>query len=340
MTVKPDSGDKDGYYVPIIGNFIDNRYEILSLMGQGVYGNVVKVYDHKNDQNYAMKISRKQTCSEGLQELKILRILMKEDKDDVKGIVRLVDRFEMNGHIVIVMELMDYTLHDMMFNPYLDQRHLARTFTKDVCLTLELLKKNHIIHGDLKPDNVMRKESGDEDQKGVFKLIDYGMSQFDDVGFEYYGHEYQCLTYRAPEVLLGMEYGTEVDMWSLGCILAQLFYGEPWFSGLDEEDQMARMMEVLGLPPPKMASKSTRWNKFFSKTTGSPLYCESPIEQAMKTERPIRGAPGTCLVQVDFNDEEAKVALDFIFKCLKWDPEERMTPSQALNHPYLTNMAL
>ena len=190
-------------------------------MGQGVYGNVLKVFDHESGLSFAMKISRLHTSEEGIQELKILRILLKEDEDDSKGILRVVDRFEMDGHVVIVMELMELTLLDLILNPSLDHRYLARIFTKDVCTTLKLLKENHIIHGDLKPDNVMLKESNR--QEGVsFKLIDYGMSQFDDVGHILYGHEYQCLTFRAPEVILGMEYGTEVDMWSLGCVLYEM----------------------------------------------------------------------------------------------------------------------
>lgn len=99
--------------------------------------------------------------------------------------------------------------------------------------------------------------SGDPEH---IRLIDLGAGCYEDkVTFSYI----QSRFYRAPEVLLGMEYGMEIDMWSLGVMLCELFTGEPLLPGHNERHQLACIVEVLGMPPPRMRNGCPRRHKYF-----------------------------------------------------------------------------
>ena len=108
-----------------------------------------------------------------------------------------------------------------------------------------MLKEHFIVHCDLKPENIIVSDS----QKSLIKLIDFGSSCFEkDQIYTYI----QSRFYRAPEIMLGIRYTTAIDIWSLGCILAELFTGFPIFPGESEPEQMSLIMEVLGIPPPEL----------------------------------------------------------------------------------------
>jgi len=81
------------------------------------------------------------------------------------------------------------------------------------------------------------------------------------------------------QVILGSRYGTPVDMWSLGCIVAELVTGRPLFAGCDESDQLTSQLEYLGMPPVQLLAKSTRAGEFFSTTTNLPRYCTLTVRQ-------------------------------------------------------------
>ncbi len=105
-----------------------------------------------------------------------------------------------------------------------------------------VLRQHSIIHCDLKPENILLKQPN---RSGI-KLIDFGSSCFSDEKIYTY---IQSRFYRAPEIMLAIPYTTAIDMWSLACILAELFTGFPLFPGESEPEQMALIMEVNGLPP-------------------------------------------------------------------------------------------
>jgi len=136
----------------------------------------------------------------------------------------------------------------------------------------------------------------------------------------------QSRFYRSPEVILGMNYHTAIDMWSLGCILAELYTGYPIFPGENEQEQLSCIMEVLGLPDKDLINRSTRKRLFFD-STGAPR----PVVNSKGRRR----RPGTkTLAQVLRCEDELFV--DFIAKCLIWDPERRLKPQPAMRHPFLT----
>lgn len=109
-------------------------------------------------------------------------------------------------------------------------------------LSLKFLRGHSIIHCDLKPENVLLKPKS----KTEIKLIDFGSSCFENERIYTY---IQSRFYRAPEIMLGIPYKTAIDIWSFGCILAELCTGFPIFPGESEPEQMALIMEIIGLPP-------------------------------------------------------------------------------------------
>ncbi|CAK5264049.1 unnamed protein product, partial [Mycena citricolor] len=138
-------------------------------------------------------------------------------------------------------------------------------------------------------------------------------------------HIFQSRFYRSPEVILGMNYHMAIDMWSLGCILAELFTGFPIFPGENEQEQLSCIMEVLGIPDKEFVNKSSRKKLFFD-PNGAP--------RVVVNSKGRRRRPGTkTLAQVlRCTDEDF---IDFIAKCLIWDPERRIKPQAALRHPFV-----
>lgn len=141
-----------------------------------------------------------------------------------------------------------------------------------------------------------------------------------------------------------MNYHTAIDMWSLGCILAELYTGYPIFPGENEQEQLSCIMEVLGLPDKDLINRSTRKRLFFGMciSAGDPLILilDRPTDST-GAPRPVvnskgrRRRPGTkTLAQVLRCEDEFFV--DFIAKCLIWDPERRLKPQLAMRHPFLT----
>lgn len=113
-----------------------------------------------------------------------------------------------------------------------------------------------IIHCDLKPENIMLKEQN----KSGIKIIDFGSSTFVDERMYTY---IQSRFYRAPEIMLGIPYDCAIDMWSFGCIVAELYVGYPIFPGESENDQMCRIIEMIGVPTKDVMAISERKSKFF-----------------------------------------------------------------------------
>lgn len=176
-------------------------------------------------------------------------------------------------------------------------------------------------------------------KKKFFQVIDFGSSCYENQRVYTY---IQSRFYRAPEVILGARYSMAIDMWSLGCILAELLTGFPLLPGEDEADQLACIIELLGMPPPKLLEQSKRAKNFIN-SKGYPRYCAASVLPDGKTVLTgglsrlgkTRGPPGSKELRRALKGCDDHLFLDFIQRCLEWDPEQRMNPNTALRHAWL-----
>lgn len=156
----------------------------------------------------------------------------------------------------------------------------------------------------------------------AIKIIDLGSSCFDTEKIYTY---VQSRFYRSPEVIMGISYNMAIDMWSLGCILAELYTGYPLFPGENEQEQLWCIMEICGLPPAAFLDRSSRRRVFFD-STGQPR----PFANSKGKRRRV----GSKSLYTVLKCQDAAF-LDFIERCLAWEPEKRMTPAEALRHGWI-----
>jgi dual specificity tyrosine-phosphorylation-regulated kinase 2/3/4 len=235
--------------------------------------------------------------------------------------VNFTHSFYFRGHLCISTELLDMNLYEFIksnqFRGF--SLKLIRRFTKQMLSSLNLLKQHKVIHCDLKPENILLRHP----MHSEIKVIDFGSSCFEKEKVYTY---IQSRFYRSPEVILGMNYGLPIDMWSLGCILAELYTGVPIFPGENEQEQLACIMEVFGPPEKHLIEKSTRKKLFFD-SMGKPRLT---VSSKGRRRRPS----SKTLQQVLKCDDEA--FLDFLARCLRWDPERRIKPDEAVHHEFIT----
>lgn len=155
--------------------------------------------------------------------------------------INFTQSFYFRGHLCISTELLGMNLYEFIkaheFKGF--SLRLIRRFCKQMLASLTLLKTQKVIHCDLKPENILLAHP----LHSEIKVIDFGSSCFETEKVYTY---IQSRFYRSPEVILGMSYGLPIDMWSLGCILAELLTGYPIFPGENEQEQLACIMEIFG----------------------------------------------------------------------------------------------
>ncbi|TFK46040.1 hypothetical protein OE88DRAFT_1708135 [Heliocybe sulcata] len=316
--------DERGDYLVVNGDHLGYRYEVVDTLGKGSFGQVLRCRDHCTGESVAIKIIRnkKRFHHQALVEIKILDNLRKWDNEEKHHVIKMTEHFYFRNHLCIAMELLSINLYELIkANGFVGfTTALIRRFTSQMLLSLTLMRSHRVVHCDLKPENVLLKHPA----KSAIKVIDFGSSCFEHEKIYTY---IQSRFYRSPEVILGMNYHMAIDMWSLGCILAELYTGFPIFPGENEQEQLSCIMEVLGVPDKDFVNRSSRKRIFFD-STGAPR----PVVNSKGRRR----RPGTkTLAQVLRCDDELFV--DFIAKCLVWDPEKRIKPQAASRHPFITS---
>ena len=304
--------DKTGYYIATNKDHLAYRYEIMEVLGQGTFGQVVKCIDHKDQTEVAIKIIRKYPDyhKSGENEVKILSLLAQKK---CKTIVQMIDSFEFRGHLCIVFELLSLNLYQLLHKNNFSgfSFSLVRRFTQQILQSLQQIHSSNIIHCDLKPDNILLKL----EKKSVIKVIDFGSScEENKQGLNYV----QSRFYRAPEIVIDAKYDRKIDIWSIGCIVVEFITGQPLFEAGDEVELFRRFVEVLGCPSAEFMSSGRR-SKFY-------------VDKAGKLKFKGNGE-GKGISEVLAGVED--VIADFVEKCLAWEPEKRMSVEQALAHPWI-----
>jgi len=331
--------DEQCSYIPVAHDHIAYRYEVLKVIGKGSFGQVIKAYDHKHHGHVALKIVRneKRFHRQAAEEIRILEHLRKQDKENTMNIIHMLESFQFRNHICMTFELLSINLYELIkknkFQGFSLQ--LVRKFAHSILQCLDALFRNRIIHCDLKPENILLKQQG---RSGI-KVIDFGSSCYEHQRIYTY---IQSRFYRAPEVILGSRYGMSIDMWSFGCILAELLTGYPLMPGEDEGDQLACAIELVGMPPRRIIDTAKRSKNFFT-SKGHPRYCQintlsdgtTVLGPGRSRRGKLRAPPGHRDWVSALKGTEDALFTDFLRRCLEWDPALRLTPPQALRHSWL-----
>ncbi|KAK5163670.1 hypothetical protein LTR04_002362 [Oleoguttula sp. CCFEE 6159] len=372
VLTKPSKGCKnDGYdnedsdYILYVNDILGseetghkNRYLILDVLGQGTFGQVVKCQNLKTQEVVAVKVVKNRTAyfNQSMMEVSVLDLLNgRMDKNDDHHILRLKDTFIHRQHLCLVFELLSVNLYELIKQNQFRglSTTLVRVFAQQLLNGLCLLSKAKLIHCDLKPENILLKNL----ESPIIKIIDFG-SACDERQTVY--TYIQSRFYRSPEVLLGLPYSAAIDMWSLGCIVVELFLGLPLFPGSSEYNQVARITEMLGLPPTWMLEVGKQSGEFFEKTHdefGRRTYRLKSMEQysrehSTKEQPSKKYFSATTLPEIiknypmpRKNMKQAEIDremtnrysfIDFVRGLLNINPLERWTPQQARTHPFIT----
>lgn len=338
--------DDDNYdYIVRSGERWLDRYEIDSLIGKGSFGQVVKAYDHQDQEWVAIKIikNKKAFLNQAQIELRLLELMNQHDTEMKYYIVHLKRHFMFRNHLCLAFELLSYNLYDLLRNTNFRgvSLNLTRKFAQQLCTALLFLATPElsIIHCDLKPENILLCNP----KRSAIKIVDFGSScQLGQRIYQYI----QSRFYRSPEVLLGLPYDLAIDMWSLGCILVEMHTGEPLFSGSNEADQMNRIVEVLGLPPPHMLEQAPKARKYFEKLPegGWALKRNKETKKEYKVPGTRRlhevlgvesGGPGGRRAgEQGHSPSDYLKFKDLVLRMLDYEPRSRITPFYALQHNF------
>ena len=315
--------DERGDYIVVKGDHVAYRYEILSELGRGSFGQVLKVQDYRRSNvNCALKIIRnkKRFHQQAAIEIRILEHLKAKDPEDRYCTVRMGEHFVFRNHVMLIFDLHAMNLYELTklnkYQPF--PAALIKRFAAQLLVALSFMWRENVVHCDLKPENILLRQ---ENKTGI-KVIDFGSSCFETERLYSY---IQSRFYRAPEIILGMSYGRPIDIWSLGCILCEMGIGYPVFPGENETDQLLCMMDVLGIPPQRMIDRSPRRKQFFDSLNQPRLVPNSRNKVRRPATKDLRSVLKT--EDGDF--------VDFVGCFLRWDPTDRITPNEAMRHPWI-----
>jgi dual specificity tyrosine-phosphorylation-regulated kinase 2/3/4 len=327
-TVGPNHGydDERGDYIVLQGDHIRFRYEISQMLGRGSFGQVARCIDHKTGAQVAVKIIRnkKRFYQQAQIEIRVLAHLRDRDPDGKYGIVRFIESFVFRGHVCITYELLSLNLYDYIklnkFRPM--SLPVVKKIGASILISLAFMARENIIHCDLKPENILLRQPN---RTGV-KVIDLGSACFENERLYTY---IQSRFYRAPEIILGIPYTKKIDLWSYACVLCELVVGYPIFPGENEVDQLACMMEVLGVPPKEIIDQAPRRATFFDVTESG--YAPKLVPNSRKKVR----QPGAKTLHGCLGLAEDHPFVHFVSMFLRWDPVERPMAEPAMRHPWI-----
>ncbi|KAF8138728.1 Pkinase-domain-containing protein [Boletus edulis] len=284
-------------------------YAIVSQVGEGTFGKVYKARNTITNVHVALKRIRMEAERDGfpvtaMREIKLLQSLRHQN------IVRLYEMMVSNGSVFMVFEYMDHDLTGVLSQTQFSFSEAnLKSLCKQMLAGLAYLHHKGVIHRDVKGSNILI------NNRGELKLADFGLARFYQKRRRIdYTNRVITLWYRPPELLFGATvYGPEVDMWSAGCIMLELFTKKPIFQGNDEIHQLDVIYRIFGTPTPE------RW----------PGITELPWYELVKPKE---------VVQDHFRELFQKwlspAGLDLAEQLLTYDPAKRVTAAQALEAPY------
>ncbi|GMJ00094.1 CYCLIN-DEPENDENT KINASE G2 [Hibiscus trionum] len=301
------------------------EYEKLNKISEGTYGIVYRAKDKKTGEIVALKkvkILGGRDLEEygfpvtSLREINILASFHHPSIVKVKEVV--VDDHD---NVYMVMEYMEHDLKWLMDSM---KRRFSTSDVKSLMLQLlegvKYLHDNWVLHRDLKTSNLLLNNQGE------LKICDFGMARQYGSPLKPYTTKVVTQWYRSPELLLGTKkYSTAVDMWSVGCIMAELLAKEPLFKGTSEIDQLRKIFDTLGVPNEKI------WPGFSELPGAKANYSKQPYN-SLRKKFPAASFTGSAVL--------SDAGFDLLNSLLTYDPEKRISASDALNHDWFQELPL
>ncbi|PIN02433.1 U4/U6-associated splicing factor PRP4 [Handroanthus impetiginosus] len=327
---KNRTGFEENKELPIVLNsVIAGRYYITEFLGSAAFSRVVQAHDLYSGMDVCLKIIKndKDFFDQSLDEIKLLKFVNKHDPADEHHILRLYDYFYHQEHLFIVTELLRANLYELQkYNresggePYFTL-HRLQAITQQCLEALSYLHDLGIVHCDLKPENILIKSY----RRCEIKVIDLGSSCFETDNLSLY---VQSRSYRAPEVMLGLPYDQKIDLWSIGCILAELYSGEVLFPNEAIVLLLTRMIGMLGPIDMDMLHNGQETHKYF--TAEYDLYYVNEDTNELEYIIPEESSLEHHLQISD------SIFADFLKYLLEINPKRRPTAQEALQHPWLS----
>ncbi|XP_059201510.1 uncharacterized protein LOC131981296 [Centropristis striata] len=347
-------GDTSSPYQVQRNDIISSRsahYLVLDFIGEGCFGKVAKCVNLKTFETTAIKIL-KESEDEALQdEVRMLKELRALDPDK-KNVVKFIDDFTFKGLSCLAFEMLDKSLWDLVeeTNRPLSVNEI-RPIAHQLLVAFKALKCAGILHTDLKSDNVMLVNHQDEPFR--VKLIDFGLAL--PASEVEVGWTMQAIAYRAPEVTLGLPITEAIDMWGLGCVLAFLYFGNDLFPGTSTYDMMNAVCKLVGQPADNLLNAGQNTYQYFKRIRGSTnpgWRFKAPEEYKKQSDvHPQNGFFATVRnldeavesfweTHDDVEKSDRLAFLDLLKYLLDPNAETRITPEQALDHPFITMIGL
>jgi len=284
------------------------NYEKVEKIGEGTYGVVYKARNIRDDSMVALKRIRLDQDEEGVPSTAIREIsLLKELRHE--NVVSLLEVIHQETKLYLVFEYLDLDLKKHMdSSPHVsNDRMVIKGYVYQLCAGIAFCHAHRVLHRDLKPQNLLIDKSTNK-----LKLADFGLARAFGIPVRAYTHEVVTLWYRAPEILLGARhYSTPVDVWSIGCIFAEMINHGPLFAGDSEIDELFKIFQVLGTPTEQTWPNVSELPDY---QEGFPKWSAKPWESL---------CPAL--------DEDG---VDLLRQMLQYVPERRITAKAAMQHPY------
>ncbi|UKK00215.2 serine/threonine protein kinase [Theileria orientalis] len=354
--------DSEGYYQAMIGEVLDDRYSVLSeLAGKGVFSSVLKCFDSVQKVNVAIKVIRNNDMmiKAAEKEMGILRRLNDTDKENKKHIVRLITSFRYRGHLCMVFDWYWGNLRSHLKKNgkgYGLNLSYVHSYARQIFIALRHMKKNKVMHADLKPDNILVSDNFNQ-----IKICDLG-SASDESENDITAYLVSRF-YRAPEIILGCKYDCKIDVWSAAATIYELATGDILFPGRNNNHMLKLMMEYKGKIPNKLIRSGQLSSQHFdenfdfiyatddkfSKTQVTRVIQDlrqtKNITESILERHPLLNSSSILRNDGTVNKEtlakkeqmvrKVKQLGELLEKCLVIDPSKRFTPDEALMHPFI-----
>ncbi|XP_018416280.1 PREDICTED: cyclin-dependent kinase 2 isoform X2 [Nanorana parkeri] len=291
------------------------NFQKVEKIGEGTYGVVYKARNRETGEVVALKKIRLDTETEGVPSTAIREISLLKELNH-PNIVKLLDVIHTENKLYLVFEFLNQDLKKFMDGSTISGIALAlvKSYLFQLLQGLAFCHSHRVLHRDLKPQNLLINADG------AIKLADFGLARAFGVPVRTYTHEVVTLWYRAPEILLGCKYySTAVDIWSLGCIFAEMSNtdaGQPLFPGDSEIDQLFRIFRTLGTP-----DEST-WPGVTSMPDYKSTFPKWARQDFSKVVPPL--------------DEDGR---DLLAQMLQYDSNKRISAKTALSHPFFRDVS-